>query len=95
MLVQAASVRCIPIARNGAHINPGEYQSDHLIELLRDPAGSPADAGNAVPVDGHHGDIGTSDDDPLSAAKGIMNGVLISLVFWIVVGAAMWFCWRG
>lgn len=71
------------------------YQSDHLIELLRDPTGSPADAGNAVPVDGQRGDIGTSEDDPLSAAKGIMNGVLISLVFWLIVGAAMWVFWRG
>jgi hypothetical protein len=71
------------------------YQSDHLIELLRDPAASHAAAGNAVPVDVRHADAGASDDDPLSAARGVMNGLAISLVFWVVVGAAVWFFWHG
>jgi hypothetical protein len=50
---------------------------------------------NAVPVDVQHCDTGALDDDPLSAARGVMNGLAISLVFWVVVGAAVWFVWHG
>jgi hypothetical protein len=52
------------------------YRSDHLIELLRDPAAM-------------------HDDNPLSAAQGIMNAALLSLSLWATIGAAIWLFRNG
>jgi hypothetical protein len=71
------------------------YENPDLITLLRNPAsmefGSAADVLSAEGKARANNAVEQDDDDQLTAAKGIFVSVLLSLGFWIIIGAAIRF----
>lgn len=37
-----------------------------------------------------HGARYSDDDDPLGAARGIFNGLVMGMVFWVLLGLVIW-----
>ncbi len=37
-----------------------------------------------------HGAQYSDDDDPLGAARGIFNGLVMGMVFWVLLGLVLW-----
>jgi hypothetical protein len=72
-----------------------EYSSPQLIEMMRgetrlDPSASLT---TCIPFE----NLGSASDDGdnLSAARGILTGVLLALPLWALIGAGAWFLLRG
>jgi hypothetical protein len=72
-----------------------EYSSPQLIEMMRgqtrlDPAAS---LNTCIPFENLG--IASDDSDNLSAARGILTGVVLALPLWALIGAGAWFLLRG
>ncbi|HLH36354.1 MAG TPA: hypothetical protein VKX41_16910 [Alloacidobacterium sp.] len=39
-------------------------------------------------------EAGTGEDDPLAPARGVVWGLLLSVVFWLPIGATLFLWWR-